>query len=136
MPSDDRRRPVVLVADDEPPILQYIKHVLQMADFDVITSTSVEEAWAILERRQPEVELVLSDIVMPGSIDGPELAEKIHQLDPDLPVLFISGALSAVDPRTAKMAEKQLLLRKPFNPKQLIDFVRAHLRGTSSGIVR
>jgi DNA-binding response OmpR family regulator len=107
-----------------------------MADFDVITSTSVEEAWAILERRQPEVELVLSDIVMPGSIDGPELAEKIHQLDPDLPVLFISGALSAVDPRTAKMAEEQLLLRKPFNPKQLIDFVRAHLRGTSSGIVR
>jgi DNA-binding response OmpR family regulator len=73
---------------------------------------------------------------MPGSIDGLELAERIHQLDPDLPVLFISGALSEVDPRTAKIAEKQLLLRKPFYPKQLVDFVHLHLRGTSSGIVR
>ena len=136
MPSDEPSRPVILVADDEPFILQYIKHVLQLANYDVVTANSVEEAWAILERRQPEVELVLSDIVMPGSIDGLELAERIHQLDPDLPVLFISGALSEVDPRTAKIAEKQLLLRKPFYPKQLVDFVRAHLRGTSSGIVR
>jgi CheY-like chemotaxis protein len=136
MPSDERSRPLILVADDEPFILQYIKHVLQLANYDVVTANSVEEAWAILERRQPEVELVLSDIVMPGSIDGLELAERIHQLDPDLPVLFISGALSEVDPRTAMIAEKQLLLQKPFYPKQLVDFVRAHLRGTSSGIVR
>ena len=136
MPSDERSRPLILVADDEPFILQYIKHVLQLANYDVVTANSVEEAWVILERRQPEVELVLSDIVMPGSIDGLELAERIHQLDPDLPVLFISGALSEVDRRTAKIAEKQLLLRKPFYPKQLVDFVRTHLRGTSSGIVR
>lgn len=136
MPSDERSRPLILVADDEPFILQYIKHVLQLANYDVVTANSVEEAWVILERRQPEVELVLSDIVMPGSIDGLELAERIQQLDPDLPVLFISGALSEVDPRTAKIAEKHLLLRKPFYPKQLVDFVRTHLRGTSSGIVR
>jgi CheY-like chemotaxis protein len=136
MPSDERSRPLILVADDEPFILEYIKHVLQLADYDVVTANSVEEAWAILGRQQPEVELVLSDIVMPGSIDGLELAERIHQLDPDLPVLFISGALSEVDPRTAQIAEKQLLLRKPFYPKQLVDFVRTHLRGTSSGIVR
>jgi CheY-like chemotaxis protein len=136
MPSDERSRPLILVADDEPFILQYIKHVLQLANYDVVTANSVEEAWAILERRQLEVELVLSDIVMPGSIDGLELAERIHQLDPDLPVLFISGALCEVDPRTAKIAEKQLLLRKPFYPKQLVDFVCTHLRGTSSGIVR
>jgi two-component system, response regulator PdtaR len=136
MPSDEPSRPLILVADDEPFILQYIKRVLQLANYDVVTANSIEEAWSILERRQPEVELVLSDIIMPGSIDGLELAERVHQLDPDLPVLFISGALSEVDPRTAEIAEKQLLLRKPFYPKQLVDFVRTHLRGTSSGIVR
>ena len=136
MPSDERSRPLILVADDEPFILQYIKHVLQLSNYDVLTVNSVEEAWAIVKRRQPEVDLVLSDIIMPGSIDGVELAERIHQLDPDLPVLFISGALFEVDPRTAEIAEKQLLLRKPFYPKQLVDFVHLHLRGTSSGIVR
>lgn len=136
MSSRERSRPVIVAADDEPFILQYIKHILDLENYDVVTANSVEEAWFILEQRQPEVELVLTDIVMPGSIDGLELADRIHRLDPDLPVLFISGALSEVDPRTAKVAEKQLLLRKPFNPKQLVDFVRAHQRGTSSGIAR
>ena len=106
MPSDERSRPLILVADDEPFILQYIKHVLQLANYDVVTANSVEEAWVILERRQPEVELVLSDIVMPGSIDGVELAERIHQLDPDLPVLFISGALSEVDPSATRRIDR------------------------------
>src|SRR5260370_39941643 len=111
MPSDERSRPLILVADDEPFILQYIKHVLQLANYDVVTANSVEEAWAILERRQPEVELVLSDIGMPGSLDRLELAERIHQLDPHLPGLFNSGALCAADPRTTEIAEKQLLVR-------------------------
>ena len=136
MPSDGHSRPVILVADDEPIILQYIKHVLQLASYDVITASRVEEAWTILERKHSEIDLVLTDIVMPGSIDGLELAERIHQLDHDLPVRFITGALSERDPRTAKMAEKQLVLLKPFYPKQLVDFVGAQLRGASSGIVR
>jgi len=89
-----------------------------------------------MEQQHSAIDLVVTDIVMPGSIDGLELAERIHQLDADLPVLFITGALSESDPRTAKMAEKQLVLLKPFYPKQLVDFVRAQLRGAPSGIVR
>jgi CheY-like chemotaxis protein len=130
-------KPLVLVADDEPFVLQYIEHVLQLANYRVITVTTVEEAWKIFERQQPEIELVLTDIVMPGSVDGMDLAERIHQLDPSLPVLFITGALSESDPRTALMVEKQLVLRKPFFPKQLVDFVDAQIhRQSSSGLAR
>ena len=136
MSSDGHSRRVILVADDEPFILRYITHVLQLASYDVITASRVEEAWTILERQHSEIDLVLTDIVMPGSIDGPELAERIHQLDQDLPVRFVTGAWSESDPRTAEMAEKQLVLMKPFYPKQLVDFVGAQLRGVSSGIVR
>jgi CheY-like chemotaxis protein len=134
IPSDEHSRPVILVADDEPFILRYIKQVLQLANYDVITADGVDEAWTILEQQHSTIDLVLTDIVMPGSIDGLELAERIHQLDADLPVLFITGALSESDPRSAKMAEKQLVLLKPFYPKQLVDFVGAQLRGASSGI--
>jgi CheY-like chemotaxis protein len=130
-------KPLILVADDEPSILQYIEHVLHLADYRVVTATTVEEAWKILQRQQTEIELVLTDIVMPGSIDGQKLAERIHQLDPSLRVSFITGALSETDPRTAMMVEKQLLLRKPFFPKELIDFVGAQLhRESSSGLAR
>jgi CheY-like chemotaxis protein len=133
IPSDEHSGPVILVADDEPFILRYIKQVL--ANYDVITAASIEEAWTILEQQHTAIDLVLTDIVMPGSVDGLEFAERIHQLDADLPVLFITGALSESDPRTAKMAENQLILLKPFYPKQLADFVSAQLRRTSSGVV-
>lgn len=136
MPSDEHRRPVILIADDEPFIVRYIKQVLQLANYDVITAAGFEEAWTILEQQHSAIDLVLTDIVMPGSIDGLELAERIHQLDDDLPVRFITGALADNDPRTAKMADKQLVLLKPFYPKQLVDFVGAQLRGASSGMVR
>jgi CheY-like chemotaxis protein len=135
--SDNLSMPLVLVADDEPFILQYIAHVLQSANYRVITVNTVEGAWKIFGRRQPEIELVLTDVVMPGSVDGMDLAERIHQLDPSLPVLFITGALSESDPRTALMVEKQLVLRKPFFPKQLVDFVDAQIhRQSSSGLAR
>ena len=129
-------KPLILVADDEPSILQYIEHVLQVASYRVITATTVEEAWKIVQRQHGEIELVLTDIVMPGSIDGQDLAKRIQQLDPALPVVFITGALSETDDRAA-MVEKQLLLRKPFFPQQLIDFVGAQLhRESPSGVAR
>jgi CheY-like chemotaxis protein len=135
--SESSSKPLILVADDEPFILQYIAHVLQLANYRVIAVNTVEEAWKIFERRQPEIELVLTDVIMPGSVDGMDLAERIHQLDPSLPVLFITGALSESDPRTAGMIEKQLVLRKPFFPKQLVDFVGAQIhRQSSAGLAR
>jgi two-component system, cell cycle sensor histidine kinase and response regulator CckA len=123
--SHNLSHPLILVADDEPFILQYIERVLQVANYRVITANRVEDAWKILERHQSEIELVLTDIVMPGSMDGLELADKIHQFAPGLPVLFITGALSELDPCGAAMVEKQLLLRKPFFPNQLVEFVGA-----------
>jgi DNA-binding response OmpR family regulator len=131
----DLSQPAILVADDEPFVLLYIERVLQLANYRVITTTTVEDAWKILERRQSEIELVLTDIVMPGPIDGLELAEKIHQLAPGLPVLFITGATSESDPRAALMAEKQLVLRKPFFPEQLVEFVDAHMHREPSSRV-
>ena len=135
--SNSLSKPLVLVADDEPSILQYIEHVLQLANYRVITVTTVEEAWKIFERQQPEIELVLTDIVMPGSVDGMDLAEKVRQIDPSLPVSFITGALSESDPRTALMVEEQQVLRKPFFPQQLVDFVGAQLdKQSPSGLAR
>lgn len=128
-------QPLILVTDDEPFILQYIERVLQLADYRVITATTVEDAWNILQRRQSEIELVLTDIVMPGHIDGLELAEKIHEVAPGLPVLFITGALSESDPRAAVMVEKRLVLRKPFFPKQLVEFVGAQMHREPSSRV-
>ena len=135
MRSEEPSKPVILVTDDEPFILQYIRHVLQLANYTVVTATSVDEAWEII-MRQPEIGLVLTDIVMPGSMDGFEFAAKIQRFDRDLPVLFVTGALSPTDARTSQITQDQLLLRKPFLPKQLVDFVGAKVRKETPGLAR
>jgi CheY-like chemotaxis protein len=119
---------VIIVVDDEPDILQYIREILRHVNYEVITATSGDEAWNLFEEHQPEIDMVLTDVVMPGSIDGLELAARIHQVDPSLPVLFVTGGLSEGDARAVGIVEKELLVRKPFSPKQLIDLVEARIR--------
>jgi CheY-like chemotaxis protein len=122
------RSPMIIVVDDEPDILQYIREILCHVNYEVIVATSGDQAWTLFEEHQPEIDMVLTDVVMPGSIDGLELAAKIHQVDPSLPVLFVTGALPEGDARAVGIVEKELLVRKPFSPKQLIDLVEARIR--------
>ena len=116
----------ILVIDDEPSILKCVQRILEHANYDVITSPSGNQAWEIIERGQPKVDMVLTDIVMPGSIDGLTLAAKIRRRALELPVLFITGALPEDDESATQLAKKKLVLRKPFFPKQLVDFVDSH----------
>jgi CheY-like chemotaxis protein len=122
------RSPMIIVVDDEPDILQYIREILCHVNYEVIVATSGDQAWTLFEEHQPEIDMVLTDVVMPGSVDGLELAAKIHQVDPSLPVLFVTGALPEGDARAVGIVEKELLVRKPFSPKQLIDLVEARIR--------
>ena len=116
----------ILVVDDEPAILDLVQRVLKHAGYNVITSPSGDRAWDVIERGQPEIDLVLTDIVMPGSIDGLTLADKIRQKYNKLPVLFMTGAVPESDEKAAAMAKKRLLLRKPFSPKALVGFIDSH----------
>ena len=116
----------ILVVDDEPMILTCVQRVLEEANYNVITSPSGNQAWEIIEGGKLKIDMVLTDIVMPGSIDGFNLAAKIRRRDLKLPVLFITGALPEDDESAAQLAMEKLLLRKPFLPKQLVEFIDSH----------
>jgi CheY-like chemotaxis protein len=122
----------ILVIDDELAILEYVRRVLENGNYRVVTSLSADEAWAIIEHGQAQLDIVLTDIVMPGSIDGVGLADMIRQRNGKLPVLFMTGALPESDGQAAEMTKKRLLLRKPFSPRQLIEFVDSHLTERTS----
>jgi DNA-binding response OmpR family regulator len=117
----------ILVVEDEPGIPDLIQRVLQHANYNVITSRNGDHAWGVIDRDQPKLDLVLTDIVMPGSMDGLTLASKIRQKYNNLPVLFMTGALPESDEHAAEMARKKLLLRKPFSLRQLIEFIEPHV---------
>lgn len=78
----------ILVVDDDRQVLESLLLLLSTHGYQVVTAASAAEALERFEDR--EVKIVLTDIRMPG-MDGIELAGKIHEFDPDLPVLIMTG---------------------------------------------
>jgi len=114
------------VVDDDALILHCIRRTLEQANYVVLTSPSGDQAWTVIERGDASADLVLADIVMPGSIDGLTLAAKIRKREPKLRVLFMTGAVLEDSEYLAEITRNRLVLRKPFSPKQLIDFIDAN----------
>ena len=117
----------ILVVDDEPVLLEYVRHVLQRCGHHWLLSDSGAEAWAIFRDGPDEIDLVLTDLVMPGSFGGLELARRIRQIRPRLPVLFMTGT-PQIDPVTARLSRDRLLLKQPFHPDQLVAIVEESSR--------
>jgi DNA-binding response OmpR family regulator len=118
----------VLAVDDEPGILGIVRRVLEHANYRVVTSRSGEDALRLIKRGRRKIDLVLTDIMMPGTVDGLVLAGKIRGKWSNLPVLFMTAAVPDSDEYAAEMARKRLLLRKPFSPRELIELVDWHMR--------
>jgi len=120
--------PTILIVDDEEFLLEYVRIVLLRAGFTVLTARTGEEAWQLILNSQNEIRLVLTDIVMPSSFDGFELADRVRRRQPDLPVLFMTGAPL----EDSSLVSKRMLLRKPFDPGQLLAIVRENLEAASA----
>ncbi len=121
----------ILVVDDEEFLLEYVRIVLLRSGFKVLTARTGEDAWHLILNSQNEIRLVLTDIVMPGSFDGFELAGRVRRRQLDLPVLFMTGAPPDDYASADALASKRLLLRKPFDPEQLLAIVRENLEAAS-----
>ena len=121
---DDGTPARILVVDDDPEALRYIRHTLTAAGYVVLVTGAATELTQILETEHPQ--LVLLDLVLPG-IDGLELMERVPQLA-DRPVIFISGYGHDETVARAFEAGAEDYLVKPFSPTELTARVRAALR--------
>jgi CheY-like chemotaxis protein len=87
------------------------------------------EAIEVCEQHQDSIDLLLSDVVMPG-MSGPELADRLRQQCPGLPVLLMSGYFTDGD---SKGPLGFGLLAKPFRPEELLVRVRQELSASAPG---
>ena len=126
----------ILVVDDEDFLLEYVRIVLVRAGYTVLTATNGEEAWNLIAENRHEIRLLLTDIVMPDSFDGFELAERVRKHQPDLPVLLMTGAALHNHPAREVITRQRKLLRKPFFPDQLLTIVREHLEPADRSVER
>jgi PAS domain S-box-containing protein len=117
------RGETVLVVEDDAEVRRSVVRMLEESGFRALAAADGHEALA--RAGEGTVDLVLSDVVMPGML-GSELAERIRALHPGLPVAFQSGY---ADSRSHRLPADALLLRKPFTRAALEEFVLGALRG-------
>ncbi|WP_246329487.1 response regulator [Chthonobacter rhizosphaerae] len=88
---------MILVVEDEPIPLMLAQDVLEEAGYDTMAVSTADEALALLEARPDDIDIVFTDVRMPGSIDGLELARIVCGRWPDKRVIITSGHLSAAE---------------------------------------
>ena len=116
----------LLIAEDDPDVRTLTVGLLEGAGYRVIGAGSGSEALAKLES-EPDVDLLLTDVMMPGGMTGPELAEEVQRRDPGVIVLFMSGYPKSSIARYDRMDGDALLLHKPFGKRELLLKVRQAL---------
>ena len=121
---DDAEPPRILVVDDDPETLRFVRDALTAAGYAPLVTGDHGELAHIIETKKPA--LVLLDLVLPGT-DGIELMGRVPALA-DLPVLFISGYGRDETVARALEAGAEDYIVKPFSPTELVARVRAALR--------
>src|SRR5664279_1506382 len=108
-------RDVVLVVEDEPFVRLMGVDILEEAGFDVLQASNAGEALLLLEAH-PEVRVVFSDVEMPGSLDGLELARCICQRWPEIGIVLTSGHQIGTD----MLPRDGTFLIKPYDGTALV----------------
>jgi two-component system cell cycle sensor histidine kinase/response regulator CckA len=109
----------ILVVDDDRCLRRLLQSILRTAGFDVISAASGEEALHLAASHSGSIDLVLTDIVMPG-LKGPDLAQRLRCRRPGVPVLLMTGA-SEAEPG---------VLQKPFSASALLAAIRGRLEAS------
>lgn len=117
-------RETVLVAEDEEALRQVVVQVLKFHGYTVLEAASGRDALEIWERAGRPVDLLLTDMVMPGGIMGSELAERLSRECPGLKVIYTSGYSPGMAGKDASLLEGRNFLPKPYSIGELARFVR------------
>ena len=124
-----RAEGTILLVEDDARVRAVCRSVLRREGYEVIDASDPEEAIEMFRRHRDEIDLVISDIVMPH-MTGTQLAEVLRRDRPDLPLLFVSGY--APDDVLGPGVDARSLLRKPFGPAELLRRVSRRLHGLDS----
>ena len=125
MPNTDH--PLVLVLDDEAPIRQIQRRILEKAGYRVIEAAGGVEALTVLEGTQ-DLDLLIADLEMP-ELAGEEVVRRIRVARPDLKVLYVTGHIDRLLDARSTLWEGEAFLDKPFTPRGLLEAVSLLLYG-------
>ncbi|HUP52267.1 MAG TPA: response regulator [Longimicrobiales bacterium] len=126
----------ILVVEDEAALRRMIQRALERFGYRVVLARSAPEALALWRDHAADVDLLLTDLVMPGGLSGWDLAEHLRRDRPELPILVMSGYDPEERVRGADLDQADgsvPFLPKPYDVAELIAAVRACLDGARPG---
>jgi two-component system cell cycle sensor histidine kinase/response regulator CckA len=121
----------ILVAEDDDPLRELVVRMLEDAGYRVIAAQNAETALEIVKTSNPEIDLLLTDAIMPGK-SGAELLEQAKVIRPELRSLLMSGYTGDLVALRGGRLPEAAFLEKPFTRRSLLRKVRAALRSESS----
>ena len=116
----------ILVAEDDANLRLVVARMLERFGYTVLVAANGREALAVFEALGGQVNLLLTDVVMPD-LGGPELVERLSGRGVDLPVIYMSGYSEPAGLQRVAITPTSRLLRKPFALQSLLGIVRAVL---------
>ncbi|MFT3841619.1 MAG: PAS domain S-box protein [Myxococcaceae bacterium] len=124
----------VLLVEDDAAVRRLSSRTLRTAGFVVHEATDGEEALQLIRQTATRVDLIVTDVVMPG-LSGRQLSEAAQAVRPGLKVLFVSGYTDDAVVRHGVMREEVAFLNKPFVPQTLLKKVREVLDAKSAQVI-
>ncbi len=135
---DKKRRPAdatlagsetILLVEDDESLRSIFKKSLRQLGYRVLDAENPARARELWQRYQPEIRLLLTDLVMPGGMDGREFAQNLLATAPHLKVIYTSGYSSEMHLRDLKLGPGVSFLSKPFDMLTLAQLIRDSLAG-------
>lgn len=108
----------ILVVEDESLVRELLVEALREEGYEVIHAADGEQAMAWCKRQIADV--LVTDIRLPGDVDGWQVAERCRENDPELQVIYATG----FSPLEARPVSGSLTLQKPYQPDRLVEAVR------------
>ena len=120
---------IILIIEDGEPIQAIVEDVLIEGGFEPAFAPSGEEAVTLLKGRLINYRALVTDIHLKGRIDGWEVARQAREINPDFPIVYITGG--SADKWPSRGVPNSILLAKPFAPAQLIAAVSNFLNAAT-----
>lgn len=117
---------VILVVEDDDQVRTVVSKGLPRLGYEVLVTRNAEEALALSDKHLGRIDLLLTDVVMPG-LSGPQLADRLTARRPETRVVFMSGYPEAQDPALGFSLDGRTYLQKPFALAELADKIRLAL---------
>jgi CheY-like chemotaxis protein len=125
-PAPGSRGETVLIVEDEAAVRQLTHVLLERAGYRVLDASGSAQAWEVVSNSTPQIDLILTDVVMPGQ-SGPAMFADIRKAHPGIRVCYMSGYTDDAIAKTGVLGPGVHFLEKPFTPESLRRKVRETL---------